>query len=58
MAFLSPSISATIDRIHYLVEQASTLRGEGLEYEADLLVEEAQDHAKELRALQAESQSH
>ena len=46
-------INATIDRIHYLVEQSVTLREQGYEKEAELLLVEAEDHAAELRDLQA-----
>ena len=46
-------INATIDRIHVLVEQSATLRDLGFDIEAELLIEEAEDHAEELRALQA-----
>ena len=46
-------INATIDRIHYLVEQSATLRKQGFDYEAELLIEEAEDHAAELRMLQS-----
>ena len=46
-------INATIDRIHTLVEQSATLREQGYEKEAELLLEEAEDHAEELRELQA-----
>lgn len=46
-------ISATIDRIHYLVEQSATLRNQGYEIEAELLIQEAEDHAAELREVQA-----
>jgi len=46
-------INATIDRIHYLVEQSAYLRDNGFEYEAELLIVEAEDHAQELRELQA-----
>ena len=46
-------INATIDRIHYLVEQSASLREQGYEFEAELLLEEAEDHAAELRDRQA-----
>ena len=46
-------INATIDRIHYLVEQSASLREQGYEFEAELLLEEAEDHAAELREHQA-----
>ena len=46
-------INATIDRIHYLVEQSATLRDQGFHDEAELLIEEAESHAIELRELQS-----
>ena len=46
-------INATIDRIHSLVEQSAILRKQGYDFEAKLLIEEAEDHADELRACQA-----
>ena len=46
-------INATIDRIHYLVEQSASLRAQGYEHEAELLIEEAEDHAEELRNIRA-----
>jgi len=46
-------INATIDRIHYLVEQSASLREAGYEIEAELLIEEAEDHAAELRSVRA-----
>ena len=46
-------INATVDRIHYLVEQSATLRDQGFHYEAELLIEEAEEHASELRQLQS-----
>jgi len=46
-------INATIDRIHYLVEQSAYLRDNGFGREAELLIEEAEEHAQELRQLQA-----
>ena len=46
-------INATIDRIHYLVEQSAVLREKGYEVEAELLVQEAEEHAAELRLARA-----
>ena len=46
-------INATIDRIHVLVEQSATLRDQGFDVEAELLIQEAEDHAEELRELQS-----
>ena len=46
-------INATIDRIHVLVEQSATLRDNGFDVEAELLIQEAEDHAEELRELQS-----
>jgi len=46
-------VNATIDRIHYLVEQSSFLSKNGFEYEAKLLIAEAKEHARELRQLNA-----
>ena len=43
-------INATIDRIHYLVEQSASLRENGYEVEAELLIQEAEQHAAELRS--------
>ena len=48
-------INATIDRIHYLVEQSASLRDQGYNVEAELLIEEAEEHAEELRALRTTS---
>ena len=48
-------INATIDRIHYLVEQSASLRSEGYEFEAELLIQEAEQHAAELRLAQTAS---
>ena len=39
----------TIDRIHQLVEQSQELSNRGMDYEANLLINEAEDHARELR---------
>ncbi len=46
-------INATIDRIHVLVEQSAALRDQGFDIEAELLIEEAEDHAEELRSMQS-----
>lgn len=46
-------INATIDCIHVLMEQSAALRDQGFDFEAELLVKEAEDYAEELRALQA-----
>ncbi len=40
----------TIDRIHQLIEQSQELIGQGMDYEAAILISEAEDHAKELRS--------
>ncbi len=40
----------TIDRIHQLIEQSQELVNRGMDYEASLLVGEAEDHARELRS--------
>jgi len=40
----------TIDRIHQLIEQSQELISRGMDCEAAILIDEAEDHAKELRS--------
>ena len=40
----------TIDRIHQLIDQSQELISQGMDYEAAILIDEAEDHAKELRS--------
>ncbi len=40
----------TIDRIHQLIDQSQELVNQGMDYEAAILIREAEDHAKELRS--------
>ena len=40
----------TIDRIHQLIDQSQELINQGMDYEAAILISEAEDHARELRS--------
>jgi hypothetical protein len=40
----------TIDRIHQLIDQSQELINQGMDYEASILITEAEDHARELRS--------
>ena len=44
-------MNATIDHIHHLMEQSATLRNQGFVEEAELLIQEAEQHAQEIRPL-------